>query len=97
MSAAVLDRPSLVLVSLPRPVHGASCDVCFGTGQIFAKPGVLVPCPNGCPGGFTAAALAPSAGSVCSVGCLECMHDCGGVGCGCTCCCSYLPAVAEDR
>ena len=32
-----------------------------------------------------------------SVGCLECMHDCGGDGCGCGCgCCPYphpLPAV----
>lgn len=68
-----------------------NCDTCFGTGEIYAKPGVFRPCPSCC--GFTQAAVAVAAGSVLAVGCLECMHDCGGTGCGCTCCCSYLPAV----
>jgi len=99
VTALTLSRPALVA----RPLGHVptitcvddNCDTCFGTGEIFAKPGVYKPCPACC-GGFTAAAVAPvlSAGPVGSIGCLECMHDCGGIGCGCTCCCSYEPAVA---
>lgn len=89
---ALLERPGpLTIVSADD-----DCDTCFGRGQIFAKPGELVPCPACC-GGFTAVApvlvdLAPLMG----IGCLDCMHDCGGLGCGCTCCCSYLPAVSAS-
>lgn len=72
MTAATLSRPVV-------PVVLASCDVCFGTGRIYAKPGVLVPCPNGCAPGFSMAGGCLSCGcspSACSAGC----------GCGCGCC-----------
>lgn len=83
MSAAVLER-------IARPVIvGDSCDVCFGRGQIFAKPGVLVPCPNGC-GGFTAVVvrLAPVVFPVgpCP-GCPCSLSACTQGGCGHACCC----------
>lgn len=94
MGTALLERPGALTIV------GADddCDTCFGRGQIFAKPGELVPCPS-CSGGFTAtlAALVDAA-PLMGVGCLDCMHDCGGSGCGCGCgCCPYphpLPAVA---
>lgn len=87
------DRPHVHV----RTITGASCDICFGTGKIWAKPGVLVDCPNGCPSfTMTATAERPYQDPQLVGGCLACMCSAAAcaAGCGCTCCCSYEPAVA---
>lgn len=90
MSAAVLER-------VARPVIVAdSCDICFGRGKIFGKPGELIDCPNGCPG---FAGIHPTFGELipgpvlvvmdpvvpCRCGCS--LSDCIPDGCGHSCCC----------
>lgn len=99
MNAATLDRPHAHVPT----ITGAddNCDTCFGTGEIYAKPGVYKPCPACC-GGFTLAArrdvTRAAADTVvwfeqvvtAAYACPDCNHL---PGCGCDCCPYPLPAV----
>jgi hypothetical protein len=81
-----------------------NCDTCFGTGEIYAKPGVYKPCPACC-GGFTLAARHGATRTatgrvvwfeqlVAVVGtCQTCGHA---TGCDCDCCRYPLPAAAPQ-
>lgn len=85
MSAAVLAR-------VARPTAVDSCDKCFGRGKVFAKPGELVPCPNGCPPAFSGALVSSPAPvrldpvAACP-GCSCSLNTCVRGGCGHSCCC----------
>lgn len=98
MTAATLSPAPTARPDVHIPIIIRGCGTCFGTGYVWGTEG-LKPCPNGCPppSNDTESSAAPCQGPVLAIGCLECMHDCGGTGCGCTCCCSYLPAVASTR
>lgn len=92
-AAALLDPRVRVLVT----VRG--CDICFGTGRYFAKPGELKDCPNGCR--KPSAALVKQVSPLAAFGCPGCPCTpvaCESGACQCPCCCIHnypLPAVAH--
>lgn len=74
------------------------CEICYGTGRYFAKPGEMKDCPKGCkrPQTETAEQSTPQSAYGCP-GCRCAPVTCELTGCGCLCCCpgSYpLPAEA---
>jgi len=94
-----VSAPALLDRHVRIPVIISGCFLCFGTGKVFAKPGVLIDCPNGCakPQDAPAEQHAPHGAYGCP-GCPCAPVDCESGACCCPCCCIHnypLPAVAS--